>query len=455
MLLPQAIVKAGINHFGDSLSAMARAAQEHHILGAWLIARAAVADGARADWLSRYMVALHKEGLDVLFWDVRSTEAAVGSKLVTHKGHMHRFLARAGVVMRAARHVLTAKGAIRFWEQLGKPVVIKPVKGTRGRAVAVGLNDAESIAAAFEQAQSGVGALVEEQVYGAEYRFLVVGGEVLAVLGKEPAQVLGNGKDTVRTLVDQKNRVRALNPRLMTSPVRLDEVVLRNLERQGLSKDCVPEAGQQVVLRHEANISMGADTFDATDQVSQRAKAVAAAAVQAFPGLDWAGVDMMLPDPTAEDADVHVIEVNSSPGLGGHHFPMRGQPRDVASAVWQRAFARQTALASKVPHAPLRTATPAPCRLLVEVNGKVQGVGYRKWLRRTALGLGVEGWVRNLPSGQVRAALVGDRTAVEMLLGKMSFGPRRARVSGLSQQPYRKALKRGGFRILKTPKAKD
>lgn len=443
--------ESGLNRYDDAFSHMARSAHHYHLLGPWLIARVAQSYGAEVEWLTRAMMLVQQDDRQVFFWDVRSNESSVGAKLATHKGHTHRFLERAGVAAPAARQVQGVEAALAFWRGLGCPVVVKPVQGTRGRAVALGLDDESSIREAFAQAQSERGVLVEEQVQGSEYRFFVVGGEVLAVLGKDPAHVVGDGIATVEALVEAKNQLRAMNPRLMTGLIPLDEVASRNLHRQGVDWQSVPRSGQRVVLRQEANISMGADTFDATDLVSQRSKSIAVAAVQALPGLDWAGVDVMLADSADEQGDVRIIEVNTCPGLGGHHFPMRGQPRDVATAVWQRALAKQQALGEHFAIALLPECKPEYCQLRVELGGKVQMVGYRKWLKKIAIGLGVEGWVRNLPSGKIQAGLYGERSVIERLLGKLSFGPSRAVVKSINQVPLKKPLRRSGFRILRTP----
>lgn len=443
--------ETGLNLYDDAFSHLARSAYHYHLLGPWLIAQAAQSYGAEVEWITRAIILVKQHDRQVFFWDVRSNESAVGAKLATHKGHAHRFLERAGVSTPAARQVHSVEAALEFWRGLGRPVVIKPLQGTRGRAVALGVNDEAFISAAFAQAKSDRGVLVEEQVHGNEYRFFVVGDEVLAVLGKESAHVVGDGITTMEALVEAKNRLRVMNPRLMTSLISLDEVATHNLNRQGFDWQSVPRAEQRVVLRQEANISMGADTFDATDLVSERSKSVAVAAVHALPGLDWAGVDVMLADAADEQGEVHVIEVNTCPGLGGHHFPMRGQPRDVATGVWRRALAKQQALDEHFALAPLPERKSVPCQLRVEISGKVQGVGYRKWLRRTAIGLGVQGWVRNVPSGKVQAGLYGEHSVIERLLGKLSFGPSKAVVKSVNQTHLKNPLRRGGFRIRRTP----
>ncbi len=63
------------------------------------------------------------------------------------------------------------------------------------------------------------------------------------------------------------------------------------------------------------------------------------------------------------------------------------------------------------------------------IAGRVQGVGYRDWMIREALSLGLEGWVRNGPDGTVEALVYGDIASVEELLRACRRGPRLAEVT--------------------------
>jgi acylphosphatase len=67
----------------------------------------------------------------------------------------------------------------------------------------------------------------------------------------------------------------------------------------------------------------------------------------------------------------------------------------------------------------------------VFVEGAVQGVGYREFVRRSALRLDVSGWVRNRTDGSVEALLQGDAANLDALLTEMRRGPPYSAVAGL------------------------
>ena len=74
-------------------------------------------------------------------------------------------------------------------------------------------------------------------------------------------------------------------------------------------------------------------------------------------------------------------------------------------------------------------------RLHVRVAGRVQGVGFRWFIRQEARKLGVAGWVRNLPTGEVELLAEGPAAALEELARVVGKGPPGARVEVVHRLP--------------------
>ncbi|MFI5400234.1 MAG: acylphosphatase [SAR324 cluster bacterium] len=83
----------------------------------------------------------------------------------------------------------------------------------------------------------------------------------------------------------------------------------------------------------------------------------------------------------------------------------------------------------------------------VIVSGRVQGVGFREFTRRTALRLGIAGWVRNLPGGEVEvlARIPAGRKAA--FLAELGRGPQLAYVTGVVHAPPDESCPEAGFFI--------
>ena len=65
------------------------------------------------------------------------------------------------------------------------------------------------------------------------------------------------------------------------------------------------------------------------------------------------------------------------------------------------------------------------------VEGRVQGVGFRWFVRQEARRLGVAGWVRNLADGTVELTVGGEPTAVRRLIDHVRVGPDSATVTSV------------------------
>ena len=228
-------------------------------------------------------------------------------------------------------------------ERIGLPVVVKPQDGSQGRGVTVNISSREQLDAAFATAAAIGGVLVEKFLPGSDFRLLVVGDRLVAAARRDPPHVIGDGKHTVRQLVELVNA----DPRRGTghatslTKIRFDDIAKARLVQQDLTPESVPEKGRRVVLRNNANLSTGGSATDVTDDVHPE---VAARAVDAarMVGLHVCGVDVVCEtvQRPLEDQAGGIVEVNAAPGLRMHLNPSYGKGRDIGNPIVSELYAQ-------------------------------------------------------------------------------------------------------------------
>lgn len=253
-----------------------------------------------------------------------------------------RLLSAAGVPVPRGAVVRTVDQAQAHAARIRGPVVTKPLDGNHGRGVSLDLRTPDQVRWGFEQAAAhGQRVVVEAQFVGRDHRVLVIGGKVVAVAERAPARVVGDGRSTVRRLIDAVNsdpRRGDGHERAMTRIV-VDDHVREMLNRQGLDLDAVPPRETIVALRATANLSTGGTAIDRTDEIHPDNASLCRRAALAV-GLDVAGIDFVAPDirRSVRETGGGVIEVNAAPGFRMHLEPSEGKSRDVAAAVLAQLY---------------------------------------------------------------------------------------------------------------------
>ncbi|MFN7136398.1 MAG: cyanophycin synthetase [Thermomonas sp.] len=268
--------------------------------------------------------------------------SAIAEAIAQDKALTKKLLRAAGVPVPEGRPVDSADEAWAAAQEIGLPVVVKPLDGNQGKGVTVNLHTEADIRRAYEVAREfRDDVLVERYLPGGDYRLLVVGDRLVAAARREPPNVIGDGVSSVRALVEQVNADPRRGEGHATSltRIRFDEIALRTLEKQGLDADSVPEKGRRVVLRNNANLSTGGTATDVTGDVHPE---VAARAIEAarMVGLDICGVDVVCETVLRplEEQGGGIVEVNAAPGLRMHLAPSYGKPRDVGKAIIDAMF---------------------------------------------------------------------------------------------------------------------
>ena len=73
-------------------------------------------------------------------------------------------------------------------------------------------------------------------------------------------------------------------------------------------------------------------------------------------------------------------------------------------------------------------------RYHIIVTGRVQGVGFRFFVRDAASSLGLSGWVRNLSGGGVEIEAEGAQSDIDRLIERLKNGPPLSRVTDVAAQ---------------------
>jgi cyanophycin synthetase len=270
--------------------------------------------------------------------------SAIAESIAQDKELTKRLLHAGGVSVPHGRPVANAEDAWAAAQEIGVPVVVKPQDGNQGKGVAVNLETRDQVLAAYAAAAEFSDAiLVERYLSGHDYRMLVIGDRLIAAARRDPPQVFGDGKRSVRELVDEVNK----DPRRGTghatslTKIRFDDIALATLAKQGFTAESVPAKGARVVLRNNANLSTGGTATDVTDDVHPDMASAAVAAAQMV-GLDICGIDVICDSvlKPLENQGGGIVEVNAAPGLRMHLTPSFGKGRAVGDAIVSMMFER-------------------------------------------------------------------------------------------------------------------
>lgn len=265
--------------------------------------------------------------------------SAIAESIAQDKELTKRLLSAVGVPVPQGRPVASADDAWVAAQEIGFPVVVKPRRANHARGISLNLTAREQIMAAYEWAVKDgddTGVLVEQYALGQAHRLLVVGHRLVAAARGESEFVMGDGKRTVRELVDEVNRDprRGENYTDQLTVLKLDDAALIELEKQGLHPAAIPEAGQRVMIQPVGDL-----TTDCTAEVhpSNADKAVLAARTV---GLDIAGLDVVAQDIRVplEQQRGAILEVNAGPSLSMHVAPLHGHPQPVGPAIVDLLF---------------------------------------------------------------------------------------------------------------------
>ena len=267
---------------------------------------------------------------------------AMANKTVTKK-----ILADAGFPVPAGDEFTSLEQGLAYYPLIkDKQIVVKPKSTNFGLGISIFQEPAslDNYQKALEIAfAEDTAVLVEEFIPGTEYRFFILDGRCEAVLLRVAANVVGDGKHTIRELVAQKNAnpLRGRDHRSPLEIIALGDIEQLMLTQQGYTPDDILPEGKKVNLRRNSNISTGGDSIDVTETMDSSYQELAAAMATSMGA--WAcGVDLIIPDKTQpaskENPHCTCIELNFNPSMYMHTYCAEGPGQAITSKILDKLF---------------------------------------------------------------------------------------------------------------------
>ncbi|QQX77846.1 MULTISPECIES: cyanophycin synthetase [Aequorivita] len=276
---------------------------------------------------------------------VTSETSSIGVEIACDKEDTKYLLEQAEVEVPRGDIIGRESSLAEACRYVGFPLVVKPVGGNHGRGITVNIKNYEDALVAFHAAKNvSPKVIIEKYITGEDYRLLVINNVLVAAAKRSPAHIMGDGKSTIKELVDEVNKDprRGYGHENVLTKITINDLTKTIIAAKGYTEDSVPKEGEKVILKDTANLSTGGTAEDVTDIVHPSNVSMAER-ISKIIDLDICGIDIMTTDisqPLNETGGA-VLEVNAGPGFRMHLAPTTGLPRNVAAPVVDKLFPKQ------------------------------------------------------------------------------------------------------------------
>jgi cyanophycin synthetase len=275
---------------------------------------------------------------------VTSETSSIGVELACDKEDTKYLLEQAEVAVPKGDIIRRESSLKDACSYVGFPLVIKPIDGNHGRGITVDIQNYDDALEGFKHAKnsSKSGAIIVEKfITGADYRLLVINNVLVAAAKRTPAHVIGDGKSSVETLIEEVNKDsrRGYGHENVLTKITINDLTKNIIKDAGYTLESVLKTGEMLILKDTANLSTGGTAEDVTDIVHP-ANVAMAERISKVIDLDICGIDIMSTDISRPLSDTGgaVLEVNAGPGFRMHLAPTEGLPRNVAAPVIDKLF---------------------------------------------------------------------------------------------------------------------
>jgi cyanophycin synthetase len=194
----------------------------------------------------------------------------IAVNMASDKEETKRMLKAASIPVADGGICKTEEGLQDIIDSIGYPIVVKPLDGNHGKGASINVNNYEDAVAGFEFAKKySSRVIVEKFITGYDFRVLVIDNKVVAAAQRVPANVVGNGTNTIQELIDSENEDprRGYGHENVLTEITVDRDTTDLLKKKGYTLETVPPDGEVVYLKSTANLSTGGTSIDVTEMM--------------------------------------------------------------------------------------------------------------------------------------------------------------------------------------------
>ncbi|MBI5153416.1 MAG: hypothetical protein HZA36_03080, partial [Parcubacteria group bacterium] len=232
------------------------------------------------------------------------------------------------------------KKAFFYGTQLGFPLMVKPRNGSASRHCTFNVQNEKELKLAIKKVfRLDPCVIIERFISNTTlFRATVVDAQFVACAKRIPANVVGDGTQTIEELITIKNK----EPRRKKAPdktttlyhITYDHTSERLLRTRGLSLVSIPQKGERILLQEKGIIDLGGDPIDVTPSIHEDNLDLFRSVATLF-NIKLVGMDFLAEDITRswKKQRTAILELNSLPYIDIHHFPAEGSPQNVGKAL--------------------------------------------------------------------------------------------------------------------------
>ena len=217
------------------------------------------------------------------------------------------------------------ENAIRDFREWNCRVVIKPVNGTHGgTGVTVNIKNIKELknAIAHSFVFDRKHFLMEQYIEGSHFRVMTLNGKYIYCSQRIPARIFGNGKDSIKKLIEKENAIRK-NDKSEKSlyPILIDNDAIRKLKILNITLNTILEKNRELYIKDVSNFHSGGELWY-IENVSEDIKRLCTRIAKILK-IYLAGFDIITSDigKSLEETNGVINEVNTSPGIDNMFLP--------------------------------------------------------------------------------------------------------------------------------------